>query len=71
MLNLTSRASSHTCNGTTRRDFLQIGALGAIGLGLPQYLAAAEQHGVDPEKDKRSCIMIFNLGAPSQLDTLT
>ncbi|MEO1529805.1 MAG: DUF1501 domain-containing protein [Planctomycetota bacterium] len=69
MLNLTSRGSSHTCNGTRRRDFLQVGALGAIGLGLPQYLAAAEEGGVDPHKDKRSCIMIFNLGAPSQLDT--
>ena len=69
MLNLTSRGRSHTCDGTTRRDFLQIGTLGAIGLGLPQYLAAAEHGAVDPDKDKRSCIMIFNLGAPSQLDT--
>lgn len=69
MLNLTSRGKSHTCNGATRRDFLQVGTLGAIGLGLPEYLAAAEHGGVDPEKDKRSCIMIFNLGAPSQLDT--
>ena len=59
MLNLTSRGKSHTCNGTTRRDFLQVGTLGAIGLGLPEYLAAAEHGGVDPEKDKRSCIMIF------------
>ncbi len=69
MLNLTSKASSHTCTGVNRRDFLQVGTLGAIGLGLPQYLAASEQGHVDPEKDKRSCIMIFNLGAPSQLDT--
>lgn len=69
MLNLTSKASSHTCTGMRRRDFLQVGSLGAIGLGLPQYLAAAEQGHVDPDKDKRSCIMIFNLGAPSQLDT--
>lgn len=69
MLNLCSRATSHTCNGTTRRDFLQAGTLGAIGLGLPEYLAAAERGAVDPDKDKRSCIMIFNLGAPSQLDT--
>jgi len=69
MLNLTARGSSHTCNGVRRRDFLQIGTLGAIGLGLPQYLAAAERGAVDPAKDDRSCIMIFNLGAPSQLDT--
>ena len=69
MLNLTTKASAHTCNGSTRRDFLQVGTLGAIGLGLPQYLAAAEHGHVDPSKDQRSCIMIFNLGAPSQLDT--
>jgi len=69
MLNLTGRGESHTCNGVTRRDFLQVGTLGGIGLGLPQFLAAAERGKVDPAKDRRSCIMIFNLGAPSQLDT--
>ena len=69
MFRLTGRGSAHTCDGATRRDFLQIGALGAIGLGLPEYLAAAEKGAVDSSKDQRSCIMIFNLGAPSQLDT--
>ncbi len=69
MLNLVGRARSHQCNGRTRRDFLQVGTLGAIGFGLPEYLAASERGAVDASKDKRSCIMIFNLGAPSQLDT--
>ncbi len=69
MLNLTGRGESHHCNGVKRRDFLQVGTLGAIGLGLPQYLAASERGQVDAKHDKRSCIMIFNLGAPSQLDT--
>lgn len=69
MLTLTGDGSSQTCNGTIRRDFLQVGALGAIGLGLPQYLAAADSNGVDPSKSKRSAIMIFNLGAPSHIDT--
>lgn len=69
MFRLTGPGASHTCDGTTRRDFLQIGALGAIGLGLPEYLAAAESGHVRPDHDRRSCIMIFNLGAPSQLDT--
>lgn len=69
MLTFTSSATAQTCNGVTRRDFLQVGALGMIGLGLPQYLAAMEAGKVDRSKDKRSCIMIFNLGAPSQLDT--
>lgn len=69
MLNLFGRGQAHTCDGTTRRDFLQVGALGAIGLGLPQYLAAKEAGLVQGDKDDAACIMIFNLGAPSQLDT--
>ncbi len=69
MLNLIGRGESHHCNGLKRRDFLQVGALGAIGLNLAHYLSAAEAGKVSPESDKRSCIMIFNLGAPSQLDT--
>src|SRR5690606_13133982 len=56
-------------NGLRRRDFLQVGTLGAIGLGLPAYFAARASGAVDPTKDDRSCIMIVNLGAPSQLDT--
>lgn len=69
MLSLTGKGSAHTCNGVVRRDFLQIGALGAIGLGLPQLLAAEDAGSLAKNKSKRSVIMIFNLGAPSQLDT--
>src|SRR5690348_7481195 len=69
MLTFTGRGTAQTCNGVTRRDFLQVGALGAIGLGLPQLLAAQAQGAVAKGNDKRSVIMIFNLGAPSQLDT--
>ncbi|HUP78947.1 MAG TPA: twin-arginine translocation signal domain-containing protein, partial [Pirellula sp.] len=69
MLTFTGQGISQTCNGVTRRDFLQAGTLGAIGLGLPQYLKAAAAGKVDPTKSKRSAIMIFNLGAPSQIDT--
>ena len=69
MLNLTDRGTAHTCDGLTRRDFMQVGTLGAIGLSLPQYLAAAEQGAVSKKDDDRACIMIFNLGAPSQVDT--
>lgn len=67
MLTLTGNGQTTTCDGRTRRDFMQIGALGAVGLTLPQYLAAKEQGRA--RGDDRACIMIFNLGAPSQLDT--
>lgn len=69
MLQLTGNGSTRTCDGITRRDFLQAGALGAIGLSLSDLLAAQAQGAVDPKFNDRSVIMIFNLGAPSQLDT--
>jgi len=76
MLTLVDRGVARTCDGLTRRDFLHAGSLAAIGLSLPHLLAAEAQAETarpgqfrDP-KDKRSCIMIFNLGAPSQQDTL-
>jgi hypothetical protein len=69
MLRLIDRGTAHTCDGVTRRDFLQVGALGAIGLSLPHLVAAEEARAVKKEHDDRSVIMIFNLGAPSQMDT--
>jgi hypothetical protein len=73
MLNLIGRGTAHTCDGITRRDFLQVGTLGAIGFGLSELVAAQQaQAATQPQKgdfDDRSVIMIFNLGAPSQLDT--
>src|SRR4051812_35863102 len=69
MLDFLGRGVATTCNGTTRRDFMKIGALGAIGFSLADYLAAKAIGNVVTAKDDRSVIMIFNLGAPSQLDT--
>ena len=69
MLTVTGKGTAHTCNGVNRRDFLQVGTLGAAGLSLPQYLAAKEGGAVDKGKDNKACIMIFNLGAPSHVDT--
>ena len=68
MLNLTGSGFTQTCDGLTRRDFMTVGALGAIGLSLPQYLAAKEAGAVKSSHDDRACIMIFNLGAPSHID---
>src|ERR1700722_15313107 len=68
MLNLIGKGVAHTCDGISRRDFLQVGTLGAIGLSLPELCAAKAQGAVDRDHDENSVIMIFNLGAPSQLD---
>ena len=43
MLNFVGRGTAHTCDGTTRRDFLQVGSLGVAGLSLAGYLEAKEQ----------------------------
>src|ERR1043166_7473696 len=69
MLKLTGKGSITTCDGVTRRDFLQVGTLGALGLSLSKF-AELQALGAAPSgNDDRSCILIFNLGAPSQIDT--
>src|SRR4051812_12491748 len=68
MLKITDNGSITTCDGITRRDFLQVGALGAIGFSLAN-LSALKAVGAMKGSDEKACIMIFNLGAPSQLDT--
>jgi len=55
--------------GITRRNMLQIGAIGALNLALPQVLAAGERlsrGGLTPRAD--SCILVFLNGGPSHLD---
>lgn len=69
MLEFIGKGRSHNCNGTTRRDFLRVGALGAFGMTLADYLWAQQHGAVKEGSDDKACIMIFNLGAPSQLDT--
>jgi len=68
MLRFTGRGQTQTCDGMTRRDFLEVGSLGAIGLSLSDLFAMQARGAVAGSKEK-SVIMIFNLGAPSQLDT--
>lgn len=53
------------CDGRTRREVLQIGAAGALGLSLQQLGLA--QPATRPRA--RACILIYLFGGPSQLDT--
>src|SRR6266516_4545308 len=69
MLKITGNGSITTCDGITRRDFLQAGTLGALGLTLSRFAALQAMGAVAKDKENQACIMIFNLGAPSQLDT--
>ena len=70
MFDFLAEENASICGGShlKRREFLQIGALGAAGLSLPQLLAAREHGAIKPGHDNRACIMIFNLGAPSHVD---
>lgn len=54
----------------SRRELLQIGGAGLLGLNLPRVLAA-EEAGVDPFAGGRakSVIFLFLFGGPSQLET--
>jgi hypothetical protein len=69
MLKVTGKGSITTCDGITRRDFLQVGTLGAIGFSMANWSALKAVGAVKGGNDERAAIMIFNLGAPSQLDT--
>src|SRR5262245_16215737 len=63
-------AASRLCNGVSRRDTLKIGALSALGLTLPEMLRlqAASASPARPARDV-NCILIFQAGGSSQLET--
>lgn len=53
-----------------RRDLLQVGALGAVGLSLPELLGgqAASAAIADRPRRAKSCILVFLEGGPSHID---
>lgn len=63
--------SSLLCDGLRRRDFLQVGGIGSLGLGLPQLLRAAPNEASnDPFFGRaKRCVLLFLMGGPPQLDT--
>ena len=59
------------CDGVSRREVFRLGQLAGLGIGLPHYLAAADQissDGATPSKAK-SCILVWLDGGPSHLET--
>src|SRR6266446_4652495 len=68
MTKVTGNGSVTTCDGITRRDFLQVGTLGALGLTLSKFAALQALGAVSKGNDEKAAILISNLGAPSQLD---
>jgi len=61
------------CDGLSRREWLRVGGLSALGLGLPGLLQARQAQaaatGGQGGGKPRSCIFLFMLGGPPQHET--
>src|SRR6266481_436421 len=66
---LIGRQKARTCNGVTRRAFLQIGASSVLGLSLGDLLQLRSQSGAPAVGSARSVILLWLWGGPAQLDT--
>ena len=63
--------ATHTfCDGIQRRDFLKVGAVSGfgLGLGLPQFLAQADEGRVNPNAKGKSAIFVRLAGGPTHMD---
>src|SRR5437660_12351717 len=78
MLSLLNRGI-RLCDGIRRREFLRVGGLGFTGLLWSDWLRARAASSNPTQSRKpaartfgraKSCILIFNYGGPSHLDTL-
>ncbi len=70
MLTLFSGGKSRDCSGHTRREFLQVGAMGLGGLTLPWLLETKATAAADVNfvKDK-SVVFLYLNGGPSHIET--
>jgi hypothetical protein len=58
------------CDGLTRREWLRVGGLGALGLSLPALLGARSEAAAGSSFGKaKACILLFHLGGPPQHET--
>jgi hypothetical protein len=65
MLEFHGKRGPKCCDGVSRRDFLRAGTLGAGAVGL----SLADLQGAAARGKDINCILLFLIGAPSQLDT--
>src|SRR6266566_4641851 len=62
------------CDGLTRRDFLHIGGLGALGLSVADALRLQEVQAAPIRQangfgSAKACILLFPYGSPPQHET--
>jgi hypothetical protein len=68
MLDLYS-GRSRDCTGLSRRNFLRVGGLSALGLSLPGFFRLQRAAGAPADKKVVSCILLWMQGGPSHHDT--
>lgn len=70
MLTISDTRNTRHCQGSSRREFLQVGSLGLLGgLGLPQLLAAKARAAAESRPWKgRSVVLLFLQGGPSHIE---
>ena len=64
--------TNNYCDGITRRDFVRIGGLSAMGLGLGSFFglqSAAATQKLTIEAKAKSCILIWLEGGPTHIET--
>jgi hypothetical protein len=75
MLDLNVGKNSSDCTGTSRRDFLRVGGLSALGLTLANYFrlqniaSAADKTPAPAPRRNMNCILLWMQGGPSHIDT--
>src|SRR5262245_5742296 len=58
------------CDRLTRREWLRVGGLSALGLSLPELFRGQFARAESPnKKNARSCIILFLMGGPPQHST--
>src|SRR5215475_8767933 len=68
MLQLFNGRKSADCTGHTRREFLRVGGLSALGLSLSQYLRL-QANEAPVQRRNINCILMWMQGGPSHIDT--
>src|SRR5688572_2644819 len=73
MFEVSTGRGSLDCTGMTRRGFLRVGGLSALGLSLADYFrlqARASEAAPGRRRTDVNCILLWMQGGPSHIDTL-
>lgn len=72
MLQFFNGRKSTDCTGYSRREFLRVGGLSALGLSLSSFLRLQKATAADApgRRSQVNCILLWMQGGPSHIDTL-